>query len=120
VEQAYNNPIRNIGDKAYSWKPGQSGNPAGRPPNSVTTLLKNTNALTNEQIAQVIIQKVLSGDFQFVKEYLDRTDGKVLQEHEFKGQLLIANPDDLEEARRRLFATTGPIRAIEEGNDALS
>jgi len=59
------------------WKPGQSGNPAGRPVNSVTALLKNQDPLTNKSICDKLIELAQAGDLPAIKEYLDRTDGKV-------------------------------------------
>lgn len=93
VEQAnitLHNPNIVRDGKATQWPPGQSPNPAGRPKNSVTTLLKNTDELTNQQIAEVIIREVLAGNHQFVETYLDRTEGKVTQptDHTFTGESL--------------------------------
>ena len=59
------------------YKPGQSGNPAGRPKNSVTTLLKNVDEITNQKICDKLIELALKGDLPAIREYLDRTDGKV-------------------------------------------
>ncbi|KKM80287.1 hypothetical protein LCGC14_1341380 [marine sediment metagenome] len=79
--QAKKNPIANIGDKAYSWPPGTSGNPAGRPPNSVTTLLKNKDSEDNQVIADKLYSLAISGDMRAIQEYIDRTDGKVVDKH---------------------------------------
>jgi len=83
--------------KDTRWKPGQSGNPKGRPPKnlSITSLVKEkleqegpegkTNA---ELIADAIIELAVSGDLSAIKELLDRTDGKVIDrtDHTFYGE----------------------------------
>ncbi len=72
------------------WKPGQSGNPLGRPVNSVTALLKDTDELTNKQIAQIIIAKVLAGDHQFLETYLNRREGKVSDHLKLEGDIPVS------------------------------
>jgi hypothetical protein len=84
----------------YQFAPGQSGNPGGRPKGrSVTSRLRelleqgeiNGKPLRNGQqvadlVTRVIIQKVLSGDPQFVKILLDRTEGKPTERKEISGE----------------------------------
>ncbi len=62
---------------ATRYQAGVSGNPAGRPKNSVTTLLKNTDKETTQKIAKKIREKAVEGDLGFTNLYIDRTDGKV-------------------------------------------
>ena len=100
-KQAYSNPINRIGDKAYKWPKGVSGNPEGRIPNSVTTLLKQTDNLTTQQIADKIVEMVLKGEYSFVREYLDRTDGKVADKH--LNLNVTVTPELLEQAQQRLL-----------------
>ena len=69
-------------DGLIPWVPGQSGNPAGRPKHSVTTLLKNTDELTTKQICAKLIDLAKGGDLPAIREYLDRTDGKVTEKIE--------------------------------------
>ena len=57
--------------------PGVSGNPAGRPKNSVTTLLKNRSPEDNKKIADKLYQMAINGDMAAIREYIDRTDGRV-------------------------------------------
>lgn len=90
-------PLKQRGDNGrflpgntQGWKPGESGNAKGHNPNSVTALLKETDALTNQQIADVIIKRVLKGDYSFVREYLDRTDGKVTDTHKIEGDIPVS------------------------------
>lgn len=76
------------------WKPGQSGNPAGRPkgiPNSKTRLRRLLDLSQNiknpvtgeiesftvmEQIDMKLIQKARTGDLAAIRELLDRLEGK--------------------------------------------
>lgn len=83
--------------------PGQSGNPAGRPPNSVTSILKRTDELTNEQIAQKLIDLALAGDLSALIHYIDRTDGKVADKLQMTGTMLVVTPDQLNLAMRMLL-----------------
>jgi len=63
------------------FRPGQSGNPAGRPPGPLTAsirdLLHKDDGKAIKALAAVAVQRALKGDFRFYKEVLDRTDGKV-------------------------------------------
>ena len=71
----------------HEWKPGESGNPTGRPKGkSITGKLRRLLEAAAEEgaegdladaIAAVIVAKAVSGNFRFVKEVLDRTEGKV-------------------------------------------
>jgi hypothetical protein len=66
------------------WLPGKSGNPGGQPKGKrLTTLLRdaldrehNGKAIA-EIIAEVIVREALKGDYRFVKEIMERIDGKV-------------------------------------------
>ena len=61
------------------FKPGVSGNPKGRPLNSVTTLLKNTDKETTHKIARKLTKLAEDGDLKAIDMFIDRTDGKVEQ-----------------------------------------
>jgi hypothetical protein len=94
VEKKARHGIENL----THWKKGQSGNPNGRPPGkSITTILKNLlekeivltkNPITgkkkekqkiSEVIALTMVREAIKGKDKFIKEILDRTEGKVLQ-----------------------------------------
>ena len=103
------------------FQPGQSGNLAGRPRNSVTTILKETDEHTNEQIAKKIIELALRGDLPAIREYLDRTDGKVAEKH--LSLNLTVTPEYLEEAQKRLSEALGGTQELisiyKEGQKAI-
>ena len=65
------------------WKPGQSGNPNGRPKkvNSITywyrKLLAEKAGLPAKKIAKMAIEKAQEGSIQHIQEVTDRVDGRV-------------------------------------------
>lgn len=83
-------------NEATQFKPGQSGNPAGKPKGrSVTARLRDLldsmelggKAIPNgkqvaDLLAEVIIKNALKGDHKFVATVLDRTEGKVVDRTE--------------------------------------
>ena len=88
--------------KAHRWKPGQSGNPAGRPPNTryISEILREklleetaegkTHA---ELIAEALIELAkdpkMRGFAPAIKELLDRTEGKVPDTHKVESDVPI-------------------------------
>lgn len=58
------------------WKPGESGNPQGRPPKgeALTDILKSK--IDKEQIAEKLIELVGDGDLAAIKYVYDRIDGR--------------------------------------------
>lgn len=82
----------------HQFKPGQSGNPKGRPKGSGVTDklralldeevdLKGSKLTMKEALAKVIINKAMKGDHKFVKEVLDRTEGKATERLEVDGDV---------------------------------
>jgi len=92
------------------FKPGQSGNPNGRPKSSVTMLLKNTAAQTTRQIAKQLTKQAVDGDLKAIDMFIDRTDGKVIQ-----GTDLTFNGEGLAEV---LLKLRGYNPQLKEGEDA--
>ncbi|MVM36070.1 hypothetical protein GO755_39015 [Spirosoma sp. HMF4905] len=104
------------GNPDTQFQKGQSGNPAGRPRGSISQWMKefgeaseiklditvtdqdgkvskstatiSTNGQTtiNQAIAVRGLQKALKGDYQFFKEVLNRTEGRVPQPIDLGGQ----------------------------------
>lgn len=70
--------------KEYQFKPGESGNPAGRPKGQkwLKTRLREALEATgaDKDIVLALIEKAKKGDIMAIKEIMDRVDGKVTQE----------------------------------------
>ena len=86
------NPNRSTHLEKYKWKPGQSGNPEGRPTGSISLtetlkamLRRNPEAL--EEIVIALINEGRMGNMVATKEMLDRVDGKVAETHKIEGEL---------------------------------
>jgi len=79
-----------------SYKPGQSGNPKGRPKKEWTWsgVLKEiaeredkTNKKEYKTLAgEALFKEVLKGNVPAIKEFGDRIDGKAKQSHELTGK----------------------------------
>jgi hypothetical protein len=104
-------PINGLPPPAqHQWKPGQSGNPAGRPKNisaweRLLALLEkreiNGKPLGNRQvadlIAEAILKGILKGNSRLIINFLDRTEGKV------PDRVAGANGDAIEHVHRVEF-----------------
>lgn len=84
------NTGRNSGiENLKPWKPGQSGNPNGRPPKgqALTDLMREMME-ENPNIKKAIMAKLMEGaakgDIAFIREVLDRIEGKPIQKNENK------------------------------------
>jgi hypothetical protein len=67
------------------FKPGQSGNPAGRPKGSslkarLERILSEDDGKVAEALAKAGVQAALKGDYRFWAEILNRIDGPVKAE----------------------------------------
>ena len=96
------------------WSLGESGNPAGRKPNSVTTLLKEKD---RQKVADKIYELVLSGDMPAIREYLDRTEGKVTEKHLSLSLTATVTPELLEQAQKRLTGSLSDTQELLEGGE---
>jgi hypothetical protein len=78
--------------REYRWKPGQSGNPAGRPKSAriisdrITELLEATEIAGKklpkgqkaaDLVARKILELALRGNVAIIRELLDRMEGRV-------------------------------------------
>ena len=75
----------------FRFRPGQSGNPGGRPKTKLISqayqelleeLDKKKRRTIAQEIAKQIIQKALKGDLAAAKEATDRTEGKAVDQTE--------------------------------------
>lgn len=76
----------------YKWKPGQSGNPNGRPLGTVSlvTILKEllaANPAEGKAVVEAMVKQGKIGNMVATKEMLDRIDGKVAERHKIEGEL---------------------------------
>jgi cell division GTPase FtsZ len=104
---------RTRGIQPYQWKPGQTGNPKGRPRRKrITDALSefldavDANGVSAAQkIAIAMIMQAMKGDIQHAKEILNRTEGAVKQSVDVLfGDM---TDDELREFIRREFADQG-------------
>lgn len=92
----------------YSWKPGQSGNPGGRPRNGIFkdlyTELSNQvvpgdleNRTYARLIAMAMFRKAVMGNIPAAAEIMDRVEGKAIPRQDFS---LTMQEDDPKEKLR--------------------
>jgi hypothetical protein len=104
--------------KEHQWKPGQSGNPGGRPKTRQVrdALQKLVNEQGLEPAVKAIYAKATEGDVAAFREIADRLDGKVPQavvgddEHP---PIQTQSLSDIEVARRLVFLFERGTRAKE-------
>lgn len=84
------------------FKPGQSGNPAGRPPGALNFSTKwikfiekvadqnnTTTDQVDEQMLKVAYKQIMSGDHKYWKDIMDRVYGQATQSINVKAELEI-------------------------------
>lgn len=80
------------------FKPGQSGNPSGRPRTKVITdalreLAAQTDPKTRKQIAlrlaEKLIERALKGELPYIREVTDRLEGRPVQPLDHGGELVL-------------------------------
>ena len=77
-----NNPIDP--PKPHRWKPGESGNPSGRPRTKPLTdeykrRLNGDGSTLAADLIDVAIKNAKKGDFRYWQELMNRSDGKVME-----------------------------------------
>lgn len=93
-EQANNSPYERIREASepYKWKPGESGNPAGRPPSSITSELRKLSeeigadgVTGRKKLADKLWALAMYGKIDAIDKIIDRLDGKVPDKHQIEG-----------------------------------
>lgn len=92
---------------AHLWKPGQSGNPAGKPKGArhfstlireaITKVADDTGTSDDKEIVRALVEKAKAGDLKAVDMVLDRVDGKAEQTINLDGEMTINDGLSLEE-----------------------
>ena len=79
------------------WKPGESGNPEGRAPDTLTPLLRKFLNADNEaekiavvkQLIDIAKSKGMRGQIAALREIFDRIDGRVPETHKIESDVPI-------------------------------
>ncbi len=108
------------------WEPGQSGNPKGRPLDSLTSLLKQYldqggNKAHKEEVIESLVKLAKSegaqGQVSALKEIFDRLDGKVVEKHLTLALTASVTPELLEQAQKRLTGSLSDTQELLEGGE---
>ena len=120
-----------MGKTSTSWKPGQSGNPGGRPPEGyslrrmlISELKRQTGAkgkkgfhAKGELIVQKAVELAIDGDPRLIREIMNRVDGypkqplDVSMEAEISQIDLIDQADEMARIRRERFKKAKQVTA---------
>ena len=90
------------------WKPGQSGNPKGRPPNvryipDILRKIGEEEGTTDgtmtklEVVLRQIYKQAMTGKIQYIEFIADRTEGKALQSISFNADVKLLSSDMIDD-----------------------
>lgn len=106
------------------WKPGESGNPNGRPKTSLTSILRECleevdgdGKTTKERIVERLVK--LADDpkgLPAIQEILDRIDGKVADKLQLQGVMIVTTPEELDMVIRLKLADRERERLLGEAD----
>ena len=101
----FRGPSPEVG-KATQCKPGESGNPGGRPKSKPITDLLRELLEEDPQMARDIAKKLLQlakkGSLGHFKEMTDRIEGPVVQQQESKADVMLKVAECIAEGRKRV------------------
>lgn len=107
--------------EATQWKPGQSGNPGGRPKSAplsqacrelLTQPVPNNPTCTYAQaIAQKLAERALKGDILAAREIADRAEGKARQSIQFENPAFREAFDRMSPEELEAYAVSGVVPA---------
>jgi len=118
-------------DNLTPWQPGESGNPAGRPPNKasityqIKKLLEAGEGIKARELAETAVNAAKAGSFPHFKEVIDRTDGKLgdvalLQDNR---QFIMVTSEEAKQllpgVKDRLLSTPESAQDEQGGEDAI-
>ena len=104
-------PLKNSGGtvanqtrKLKPWKPGQSGNPGGRPRrDAISAALRQQLAIqasddrsVADVVAAALIKRALRGDVRAIREVADRTEGRPRQQLEIETRATVDHEPQLD------------------------
>ena len=83
------------------WKPGESGNPKGRPKGTgladrLRAILEKDDGRVADALVASATKAALKGDFRFWKEIVDRVDGPIKQRVEAEVRQIRVVYEDME------------------------
>jgi len=88
--------------EAAQWKPGQSGNPGGRPKKKPVTdayARLMSNPAEADKMARALLDQALAGNVQAAKELREGIEGKAMQAIRMDGELGLTS---MEERKQRM------------------
>lgn len=112
LSQTGNNPLSRFGDKLQQWKPGQSGNPSGRPRKPRITKIYErilAKAQNRKEIEEMIFATITDPDGSrmaavlLLKEMAERTEGKIMQPVELSGTIATMSDEQVDERLTKLL-----------------